>query len=71
VLGVANYKVPLEGTPVELAGGKPVAPGEIVELSKDEEKNEENKALIESGALIPAEVPIETEETKQGKGGGK
>jgi hypothetical protein len=37
----------------ELAGGRPVGPGEAVELSAEDEKDPHNKSLIEQGIFVP------------------
>ena len=51
-----KVKVPLSGGLFELASGRQLVPGEVEELSADEEK--ENKELlkeaIESGTLLDA-----------------
>jgi hypothetical protein len=50
-----EYYVPLAAgaPPLELAGGRSAAPGEVVKLSADEVKK--NKELIESEQLLPIE----------------
>lgn len=49
---VAEYKVSLNSAPVELAGGRPLGPGETVKLTAEQEKDPHNKALIDSEVLL-------------------
>jgi hypothetical protein len=53
---MSKVKVPLSGSLFELASGRQLVPGEVVELSKDE--SSDNKALIEEaladGRLLDA-----------------
>jgi hypothetical protein len=49
----------------EITGGRVLAPGEYVDLSKEEQEDQHNAALIEGGGFIEAEVPKSTE--KEGR----
>ena len=53
---MTKVKVPLGGSLFELASGRQLVPGEIEELSADEEKENKDqiKAAIESGVLLDA-----------------
>jgi hypothetical protein len=67
-MATATYYAPLDRTPVELASGQPVAPGESVEL--DGEAIDANKDLIESGALLAVPKESTKAPTKGGEGKG-
>ena len=60
---MSKVKVPLGGQLFELASGRQLVPGEISELSADEEKENKDqiKAALESGVLLDAK------ETKGGE----
>ena len=46
-----EYKVPLHASgPIDLKGGRPLAPGESVKLTAEQIK--ENKDLIDEGKLV-------------------
>lgn len=56
----------------ELAGGRVVGPGEVVDLSAEDASDEHNKRLIDEGIFIEVEAQPESKDkkstSKQGEG---
>lgn len=49
---MTSYASPLDSSERVLADGRVVTPGIIVELTKEDEKDEHNKRLIDEGQLV-------------------
>jgi len=54
------------GKLTDLADGRIVEPGQVVELSSDEAEESHNRSLIDAGRLVKVEAAKSSKEVKEG-----
>jgi hypothetical protein len=59
---LATYATPLDSRERVLADGRVAIPGELIEISAEDAKDEHNKRLIEEGQLVKVNPAKEKKE---------